>query len=49
MEKKLGRGMVELIRVHGLDEAKVISHLVQVRDGVGHPDAIFTMLGEFVR
>ena len=49
MQEQLRRGVVELVGVHGLDEAEVICHLVHVRDGIRHPDAVFPVLLEGAR
>ena len=46
VQEQLRRGVVELVGMHGLDEAEVIRDLVQVRDGIRHPDAVFTVLLE---
>ena len=45
-EQQLGRGVVELVGVHRVDEAQLVGHVGQVRHGVGEPDARLAVLGE---
>ena len=45
-DQQLGRGVVELVGVHRVDEAQLVGHLGQVRHGVGKPEARLAVLLE---
>ena len=42
-EQQLRRGVIELIRVHGADQAHLIGDGVEVRAGIAHGDAAFAI------
>ena len=45
-KEKLSGRMVELVRIHGPDDAHFVCDTVKVRDGVGEPCAAAAVLGE---
>ena len=46
VEEELGGGVIELVGLHRVDEAHLIGDGVEVRAGVGHPEAAFAVLLE---
>ena len=46
LHQQLGRGVIELVRAHGLDDAEIVDALFQMRQAVGDPGAAFARLVE---
>ncbi len=46
VHEQFGRGMIELVGVHRLDNAKVIGMLMEIRNGIRHPHSGFSILLE---
>ena len=48
-EQELSGGVIELIHVHRLHERDLIGDLLEVRDGVAHPESALAVLLEGTR